>query len=323
MPDLAGSIQRAFERRAVLRGSPVTTCFRAVNAEGDGIEGFTLDLFADVGVLSLYRDLSEAEEEELADAIAQAVPLRSLYLKRRPKEARAAATTEKDRVAPELPLRGAPVEQLEVKENGLRFLIRPGQGLSVGLYVDMRDTRRWLRDQVAGKSVLNCFAYTCAFGVCAMAGGAAKALDIDLSRRALEWGRDNGRLNGQRRDDRDFIAGDVFEWLVRFKKRRQTFDVVILDPPSFARGKKGFFSAAARYRELVATAAPCVSERGLLLACCNLAAESWAWFEGAVQSGLRDGGRAARALDRRFASPIDFPAPPRREPPLKILAVSL
>src|SRR5690606_23072127 len=111
--------------------------------------------------------------------------------------------------------------------NGLRFIICPGQGLSVGLYLDMRDGRQWVRGQVAGRTVLNCFAYTCAFGVYSHAGGAARVVNLDLSRRVLDWGEENLRRNGVEPRRIDHIAGDTFDWLGRFQKKGEQFDCVI------------------------------------------------------------------------------------------------
>ena len=180
-------VQAAIARRSSL-GTAETDTFRLINAEGDGLPDLTLDRFSDVGVMSLYRTLDDAEEAAWVDAIASAVPLRALYLKRRPREARVAANTQRDELAPEVPVRGEAVPELVARENGLAYRIRPGQGLSVGLYLDMREVRRWLSQHASGLRVLNLFAYTCAFGVAAIAGRAARAVNVDLSRRVLDWG---------------------------------------------------------------------------------------------------------------------------------------
>jgi 23S rRNA (cytosine1962-C5)-methyltransferase len=232
--ELRLKVAQAAKRR---RPPPNTTAYRVVNAEGDGLPGITVDWFDRVAVLALYREASPAEEKALADALI-ALGARSVYLKRRPREARVAAGTRREELAPERPLRGEPVSELEVTEAGLRFLIRPGQGLSVGLYLDARDARGWVRQNAGGARVLNCFAYTCGFGLAALVGGAARAVNVDVSRRVLDWGEANLRLNGLVPERRDFLAGDTFDELARFARRGEQFDLVVLDPPAFARTRK-------------------------------------------------------------------------------------
>jgi 23S rRNA (cytosine1962-C5)-methyltransferase len=175
-----------------------------------------------------------------------------------------------DDVAPLEPVRGPRVESLVAHENGLKFEIRPENGLSVGLYVDSAGLRAWVREHARGKTVLNLFAYTCGFSVAARAGGATRVLNVDRSRKVLDWGERNHELNGMSVERRDFVAGDAFEWIKRLSKKGEQFDLVVLDPPSFATSAKSRFSAAKDYAGLVRQVAPLARET--LLACCNLAA---------------------------------------------------
>lgn len=320
---LPARLEAALARRAPLASDPRTTAYRLINGAGDDLEGLTLDRFEDVLVLSLYRDLSEAEERGWVDRIAHALSPRALYVKRRPREARVVATTQKAEVAPELPASGAPVESLVARENDVRFHIRPAQGLSVGLYLDMRQVRAWLSGRVRGKTVLNCFAYTCAFGVVARLGGAARAANVDLSRRVLDWGEENLGLNGVAPERRDFISGDVFDWLARFAKKGEAFDTVVLDPPSFASSRRRVFSAERDYATLAAAGAAVVARGGTLLACCNQASLGSVRFAAQVREGLARAGRQVRGQTSLGPSPIDFPSPGGQEPALKVLAVSL
>ena len=234
-------------------GALLTTAYRRVDRPTH-----TVDVFGDVAIVSVYADCD-------VDSIVRELPQSTVYLKRRPKEARKVVQGE---AAPVEPLRGPRVEQLIAYENGLQFEIRPENGLSVGLYVDAADIRKWVMENSAGKTVLNLFAYTCGFSVAARAGGAVRAVNVDLSRKVLDWGERNHQLNDLSVDRRDFISGDVFEWLRRFTKKGERFDLVVLDPPSFANAPKSRFSAAHDYARLVSEVAPLVKER--LVACCNL-----------------------------------------------------
>jgi 23S rRNA (cytosine1962-C5)-methyltransferase len=320
---LVDLLRAARTRRGPLLSDPRTTAFRVLNGAADGVPDVTVDAFEDLSVVSLYRDLTPGEEEALLDAAMSAWAPRSLYLKRRPREARVLANVAKEALAPETAARGEPVESLTARENGLSFLIRPGQGLSVGLYLDMRDTRAWLGAEARGLTVLNLFAYTCAFGVVATAGGAKRVLNLDASRRVLEWGEENARLNGQHVDRYDYVAGDVFEWLKRLAKKGETFDVVVSDPPSFSTTKTTRFSAARDYAGLAESAARLVSPGGRLVACCNHAGLAARRFEAMVAEGVARAGRVGRAVASLGPSPIDFPAPPAEEPALKVHVVQL
>ena len=322
-PRLVDTLRAARARRGALLSDAATTAFRLLNGAGDGVPDVTADVFGDVVVVSLYRDLSEAEEATLLDAAVTAWTPRSVYLKRRPREARVLANVAKDALAPEAAARGEAVEDFVAKENGLCFHIRPGQGLSVGLYLDMRDTRAWLQAQASGLTVLNLFAYTCAFGVAATAGGAKRVLNMDASRRVLEWGEENARLNGQSVERYDYVAGDVFDWLGRLAKKGESFDVVVADPPSFSTTKTTRFSAARDYARLAEAAAKVVAPRGRLVACCNLAGLPSRRFETMVLEGVTRAGRTGKAVGSLGPSGLDFPTPPGEEPALKVHVVQL
>ncbi|NTX12116.1 class I SAM-dependent rRNA methyltransferase [Myxococcus sp. CA051A] len=323
MPTLVDTLRTAHARRGPLLTDARTTAFRVLHGEADGVPDVTADRFGGLYVLSLYRDFSPTEEEALLDAAMTAWAPTSLYLKRRPREARVLANVAKETLAPETSARGEPVESLTALENGLSFLIRPGQGLSVGLYLDMRDTRAWLLKEARGLTVLNLFAYTCAFGVVAKAGGAKRALNLDASRRVLEWGEENAQLNGQPVDRYDYVAGDVFDWLKRLAKKGETFDLVIADPPSFSNTKEARFSAARDYARLAEATARVVAPGGRLVACCNHAGLPARRFEAMVSEGLSLAGRQGRAVDSSGPSSLDFPSPPGQEPALKVHVVQL
>jgi 23S rRNA (cytosine1962-C5)-methyltransferase len=212
------------------------------------------------------------------------------------------------------------VDELVVLENGLRFLIRPGAGLSVGLFLDMRETRAWVRARAAGRTVLNLFAYTCGFGVAAAAGGAARVVNVDAARSVLAWGRANYALNGLPAAEQDFIFGDAFDWLKRLGRRGQTFDLVIVDPPSYATTRTSRFSVSRDYAALAALAAPLVSPGGWLLACANAAELPARAFVKQLRAGLA--GRPARLM-LTHEPELDFPVAPGQNPYLKIATMRL
>ncbi len=292
-----------FEKRRSLLGK--TTAYRWLDEE---ISGVTIDLFGDVAVLSEYRALDASEEAQLADEAMFAAPmLKALYVKRRPREARKASKDNAEWVSPLAPLRGKPVTEIDVTEEGRKFVIRPDNGLSVGLYLDARDARTWVQKHAEGRRVLNLFAYTCGFGVATALGKASRVVNLDVSRRVLDWGRENYALNGLPVSDRDFIFGDALQWLPRLAKKDERFDMVVLDPPSFATTKSSRFSAQADYGKLAAACLPLLAPGSLLVACCNL--EEWKreQFQHVLEAACRK--RSVRRVASLGASASDFRQP--------------
>jgi 23S rRNA (cytosine1962-C5)-methyltransferase len=208
-------------------------------------------------------------------------------------------------------VRGEAPARFPVRENGLRFLVGFGEGLSTGLFMDQRENRwRLLQMDLHGKSVLNTFAYTCAFSV-AVAKVGAVTTSVDLSRNYLDWGKENFRANNLRVDGHEFLSGDVFDWFKRFAKRGRQWDMVILDPPTFSTTKDGRrFQAERDYSALAAQAAALVSRGGTLFCSTNQRTLSSERFEAAV----RRCGREVSEVE--FATvPWDF----REAPYLKTL----
>ncbi len=215
-------------------------------------------------------------------------------------------------------------EAFPVRENGVQFEIRFGEGCSVGLFLDQRDNRRrLLANHVAAgfpvfaggaatASVLNVFAYTCGFSVCAALAGASTT-SLDLSRKYLDWGRRNFALNGLDPAAHDFIYGDAFDWMRRLAKQGRSFDAVLLDPPTFSTSKQhGVFRADADYAELVRSAAPLLKPGGVLFCSTNVAAWTPGSFLEVVHEAVAARGRGV--IQEHYApQPPDFPVS-RAEP---------
>jgi 23S rRNA (cytosine1962-C5)-methyltransferase len=211
-------------------------------------------------------------------------------------------------------------DEFPARENGLRFALRLAGGGSAGLFLDQRENRRRLLTGYIAPDftlarparVLNTFAYTCGFSVCAAAGG-ARVTSLDLSKNHLEWGKRNFALNGLESSAHDFIFGDAFDWLRRLARKGRLFEVVILDPPTFSRSKEhGVFQAERDYGTLAAAALPLLAPDGILLASANAATlKPESFLEMTAQAVARAGRRVTR---QHYApQPPDFPAH-RREP---------
>src|SRR3954467_12706503 len=174
-----------------------------------------------------------------------------------------------DRVAPTLVL-GDPDTNLEstALERSLSYAIDFGAGYSVGLFIDQRENRRFVRE-LAPETLLNCFAYTCSFSVAAATVG-AKTVSVDLSKKSLARGRENFALNSVATTDHKFIADDVMEVLPRLARRGEKFDVIILDPPTFSRTHRGkTFQVEHDFETLLLAALEVVERNGRVLLSTN------------------------------------------------------
>lgn len=241
----------AAEKRRAIR-SDQTNAVRLVDGAGDGLPGLIIDDFAGRWIV---QTLNEREP-----SIDPAAGYRSLYWKPSLKTGK---PTPKH-------LGGETVEEpFSVLESGLNFEIDFRAGYSPGLFLDQRLNRQMLRDLARDKTLLNTFSYTCAFGAAAAQGGGS-TVNLDLSRRYLDWGRRNYEINRISLDDHDFIYGDVFDWLGRFQRRGRKFDVIVLDPPTFSRDRKSkVFRIQDDYGDLARLAAQCLTPAGLLFCSTN------------------------------------------------------
>lgn len=282
---LQDKIEAAIKRRSGLR-SPETDVSRLVNGAGDGLDGLIIDDFAG-------RWLISVKEGEDLPKVALELGYRSLYAK----------TLSKNEKSPPSYIGGEELTaRFPVHEHGFSYWIDFQSGYSQGLFLDQRLNRSRLCELCPGKTVLNTFAYTCSFGVAAVSAG-AKTLNLDLSRKYLDWGQENYRLNSIEPDKNDFIYGDVFDWLTRFAKRGRQFDIVVLDPPTFSRSRtSGIFRAEQDYGALLERALRVVVPGGILLCCLNAHQVSAAQFKYVLKNGLPS------PVDLRAASmPDDFP----------------
>ncbi len=319
-------------RQALLDEAETDSC-RLVHGAADGWPGWYVDRLG-AHLLSQSEDpLTEARQrhlESLRAAVARASSVGGetaaagerageerggVYHKTLDREVRRLGREE---ASPRLMLGTAAGECAQARENGLRFEIRFQEGYSVGLFLDQRDNRRrLLTGRVAagfplfpggaeGRSLLNTFAYTCAFSVCGARAG-LRVTSLDLSRKCLEWGRRNFVLNGIDPAGHDFIYGDVFGWLRRLANKGRRFDAVILDPPTFSQSREhGVFRADRDYGGLARAALAVLAADGILLASTNAARYAPARFLEDLSEAVRLGGR--RILQRHYApQPPDFP----------------
>ncbi|HEU4410897.1 MAG TPA: class I SAM-dependent methyltransferase [Polyangiaceae bacterium] len=298
-----------------------TTTFRLANEAADGLpRGAAVDLYGPYAVVHVYDAAGQAPYlGPLAEAL-EALGARGVYAKHHPRSASTLADPTRDDVAPARPLRGeAAPDPLWVREAGLVLLCRLGAGLATGLYLDQRDNRARVRAAAAGRSVLNLFAYTGAFSVAAAAGGARRTVTVDVSRPALAWAAENLRANGfgDERTHR-LVRDDALVFLRRAAVRGDRFDLLVVDPPSFATTKASRFVAEHDLGSLLASALAVAAPGALVLACTNHRATGRARFRHVLDDAAARAGRRLERV-RDLDPPRDFPAAPGEEPRLKAL----
>lgn len=322
---LGAVLSRALERRWGLaeraRRPEPTTAYRLLDGEGEGAPGLAVDVYEGWLVAHLYTEEAERHLEETLDALAALGP-RGVYVKHRPKQANVVVDGRAERLAPSRPARGEPApEPLTIREHGLPHLVRLGEGLSTGIFLDQRDNRARVRALAGGARMLNLFAYTCPFTVAAAAGGAAQTLSVDASARLLEWGRENLASAGLLSDAHRFEVGDVFDVLTRLAREGRRFDLVCLDPPTYSTTRSSRWKSGRDWVRLATLTLSVLAPGGRLLACSN----DRRLRANALRRHLHDAAREARvavAQLKDLPCPSDFPPPFGREPHLKSLLLT-
>lgn len=285
------------------------SAWRLLQGDTEGIPGAAVDVY---GTWALVHDYGAGDgtirvlAEHLLDLPAG---LRGVYGVQRPR------SSEPNRAGIHLAGERAEGDAVEVVEHGLRYPIRLAEGPATGLYLDQRDNRRWVADRVGGGRLLNTFAYTGSFGLTAAAVGATTT-NVDLAKAAMRAARDLFTLNAFDPTGHRFLADDVFDVLPRLARRGEEFDAVLLDPPTFARGRRGSFSTERDYGQLIALAAPLVAAGGSLVAFSNTHRLTADAFDAAARCALAAVPGRWRMGERLGPSP-DFPPPRGSEPHLK------
>jgi 23S rRNA (cytosine1962-C5)-methyltransferase len=311
---LARACQRRFsEGRALAAG--ITTTFRLLHEAADGAPGFGIDVYDQFLVVRVRAEASEADEAALITGLSS-LGVSGATLKRHPKQANELMQVQDDRAAPAAPVLGeAPPPELIVHESGIPFEVRLGEGLRTGLFLDQRDNRRRIAQISGGKRVLNLFAYTGSFSVVALANGAEHVTTVDVSRAALAWCERNvARVGGSERHR--IIAQDAFDALEALAARPERFDIIIVDPPSYATTKRGRFRVTKDYVSLCRAALRVIAPHGVMLACVNHYGISQSALRRFVHTAARAQGLHLETL-RDSPAQVDFPSAIDADAPTK------
>lgn len=280
-----------------LAGSEETTCYRLVHGEGDNLPGLIIDFYNGVAVFQAHSRSMYAHRDDICKALEQLYgdELKAIFDKSH-------ETLHLEEAENQYLFGEAPKVQ-EAHEYGLKFKIDWEGGQKTGFFLDQRENRRLLGDMVKDKKVLNAFSYTGGFSCYALRGGAKEVHSLDSSQRALDIGEENVALNDLPAHQHKSICNDAIEYL---KGNDEEYDVIVLDPPSFAKHPRARHKAVQAYKRINKLALKKLKQGGLLFTySCSQAVEKNI-FNNTVVAAAIEAGRNVRVL-YQVHQPADHP----------------
>lgn len=279
---------------------------RLIHAEADGFPGIAVDRLGDYLLIYKYARVAESYLDALVPLLEAEFKPAGIYMQDRIRS----VTAADDRRPPAFHLAGkAAPPEVEVGEDGLKFLVDVTAPVSPGLFLDLREGRRMCEPLVKGRTVCNLFSFTGAFGMRAVRGGATAVTHVDAAARSHARCRQNLAASGMDPEAIEAITGDVFTLLEKFRQRGRVFDFVVVDPPPFSNVKGSTFSALKDWNQLMAAVAGIVSPGGQVLAISNAVRLQEDEFFLALGEGVNQARRSARLIGE-CGLPPDFPVPP-------------
>lgn len=304
-------IAEAYALRQTLIDLTDTDSYRLIHGEGDGLPGVIVDLYAGFAVLKLYSAGLTPYRALIVEGLKTAVPGLKGVLGR--DEVGRDDADDDDAPASARVLFGeAPPEQIEIRERGALFLVDAWRGQKTGFFLDQRENRFLIRRLARDRDVLNCFSFTGGFSVNAALGGARSVFSVDQDQDAIALSREIFVRNGIAPEKHDFLAADVFELLSSFKDEGRTFDLLILDPPAFAKSQKAVQAAIDGYASLNRQALAILRPGGLFVTSSCSARVSPEAFFAAIKEAAYKAGVDLSLVEERYQPPdhpirIQFP----------------
>jgi 23S rRNA (cytosine1962-C5)-methyltransferase len=257
---LEEKIRKAYAFRQSLFDFSKTNAFRLINAEEDGLPGLIVDFYDGVLVLQIGTCGMEKLKELIVQTLITILSPKTIYEK-----SNSAARLQEGLDKREGLIYGDNVSEIEVLENGIRFAVSIVDGQKTGFFLDQREMRRKIGELSKGKTVLNCFSYSGGFSLYALKGGAKKVISVDTCSKAVELARKNTEINGFSLDDHQIVQQDVFAFLEN--QDLSDVDLIILDPPAFAKKRQDVESASKGYRQLAEMVFAKCKKGSFLLSC--------------------------------------------------------
>ena len=266
-----------------------TNAYRLVNSEGDDLPGLVIDVYADTAAVQITTLAMSMRRAEIYDALEAELGVKTIFELAPASYAELEGYAAGSRIA-----RGASRATVPVLENGVALEVEPLGGQKTGMFIDQRETRARVASLARGARVLDVYAYAGGFGLAAARAGAAAVTAVDISARAVARVTAHAAANGV---SIAAIEADAFRYLETATPR--AFDLVVIDPPKFARARKDLDAARKGYERLNALALQAVAAGGILVTCScsqNVDAET---FERIVAAGAKQAGREVRVFERR------------------------
>ncbi len=293
-------IETALKQRQHLFDDPDTTAFRVFNGEGDGVGGLIIDYYAGFYVIHWYSLGIYSFREDLLAAMKEKVDYIGIYEKKR-FDQKGKYIEDNDFVAGE---RGE--FPIIVKENGVNFAVDLNDGAMTGIFLDQRDVRKAIRERYSKDTeMLNMFSYTGAFSVCSALGGAKKTTSVDVANRSRAKTIEQFEVNDLNAGEHEIVVDDVFQYFKYAARKERTFDLVVVDPPSFAKTKKRTFSAAKDYIKLLKETIDLTKNNGVIVASTNSSTVDLKRFKGFIKDACKEKGVAYSILEQ-YTLPDDF-----------------
>jgi len=253
------NLKAAFVLRQSLFDSKVTNAYRLINGEGDGIPGLIVDIYDRVMVIQCGTKGIDVMKPWLIEELVKLYNPETIYEKSILTSRREEGLKDQQGL-----LFGKDQDNIQFKENGLLFTASLEKSQKTGFFLDHREMRQWVRELSKGKRVLNAFSYTGGFTVYALAGGAKVADSVDISQEAIDAAKRHVKLNGFDETKHHFFCEDVFTFL---REKDLSYDLVILDPPAFAKKQKDVIPACRGYKDINRLAMQKMPSQSLLLTC--------------------------------------------------------
>lgn len=274
-----------------------TDAFRIANAEGDFLPGLILDMYGDTVVMTAHALGMEAQADRIATCLMEILPGARIYYKRDEHYARVEGLARSSGY-----LTGTGDGRCVIREGAVRLIVDYQAGQKTGYYLDQRENRRLIARSSSGRNVLNLFSYTGAVALTAAAAGAARVVSVESSRRAIEIAQENARLNPLGRCSLDWVQADVFSFL----ESAGSHDVVVADPPPFARRRAELPGALQGYLSLFQQCLRILAPGGLAFLFSCSGAVDRPTFHDVVVEAARRVGRRVRLLKELHAD-LDHP----------------
>ncbi len=294
-------IKSAIKYREDFYNNKETTAFRVFNGEGDGVGGLTIDYFNGFYLLTWYSIGIYEFKDKILEAFKSLVKYKGIYQKKR-FDTKGKYLNDAD----DFICGNHADSSIIVKENSVNFAIYLDDGPMVGVFLDQREVRKSIRDKYAkGKILLNTFSYTGAFSVFASLGGANKTTSVDLANRSRKKTQEQFNINFINIEKQDIIVEDVFNYFKYAVRKKILFDIVVLDPPSFARSKKHTFSVAKDYVKLLKETILITNKDGLIVASTNYANFDMRVFKEFIDRSFKELNEKYK-IEETFSLPKDF-----------------